>query len=205
MPKQVVLASGNRHKLREVRTILEPIGIRVLGADDVGGLPEVIEDGHTFSENAVKKARAAACATGLACVADDSGLVVRALNGRPGIHSSRYAGPNATDRENVEKLLGELDAVVDRQAKFVCVLALALPESTKVRTASGEVHGTILRECRGRSGFGYDPVFQPIGRDESFAELGEDEKNRISHRAEALRNALSAGFFSCIPDTPQLD
>lgn len=176
----------------------------MLGADDMGGLPEVVEDGLTFRENATKKARAAARITSLPSLADDSGLVVRALDGRPGIHSSRYAGPDATDRKNVEKLLGELKGIEDRRAKFVCVVALALPDGT-VETTEGEVHGTILHECRGQSGFGYDPVFEPTGWDLSFAELGEDEKNRISHRAEALRNALAAGLFSGIPDTPEQD
>ncbi|NOY82396.1 MAG: RdgB/HAM1 family non-canonical purine NTP pyrophosphatase [Kiritimatiellaeota bacterium] len=202
MPKRVLFATGNPHKLCEVRAILAPAGIAVAGARDVGGLPEVDETGETFRENAVAKAVSGCRATGLPTLADDSGLVVHALNGRPGVRSARYAGIDATDRRNLEKLLDEMRTVDDRRAKFVCVMALALPDG-RVETMEGEVRGTLRRAPCGSNGFGYDPIFQPEGRTHSFAELSETEKNRISHRADALRKALRSGLFACVPDTPE--
>ncbi len=203
MPKRLLLATGNPHKLCEVRAILEPVGIEVMGAQDVGGLPEVDESGHTFRDNAVAKALSGCRASGLPTLADDSGLVVPVLNGRPGVRSARYAGAGATDRSNLEKILDEMRTVDDRRAGFVCVMALALPDG-RVETVTGEVRGRLLRAPRGSNGFGYDPIFQPEGSTRSFAELPEAEKNRISHRADALRKALRSGLFAGIPDTPEL-
>lgn len=193
--KELLAATGNRHKLREMRQILTPHGVALLGADDVGGIPAVVEDGVTFEQNAVKKARAVAAATGRLVIADDSGLEVFALQGAPGVWSARYAGQNATDAGNVAKLLDALRCCTDRRARFVCIVALASPAGL-VGTAAGQVTGRILHAPRGRGGFGYDPVFQPDGYDRTFAELPASRKNSLSHRSEALRNALRQGLFS---------
>lgn len=194
MMDELLAATTNQHKLTEIRAILAPRGMRVLGAVDVGGIPDVAEDGQTFEENAVKKATAVAVATGRWVLADDSGLEVKALGGEPGIYSARYAGEDSDDAANVEKLLRCLSGVTDRRARFVCVLALATPREL-VGTARGEVRGRIIGAPRGRSGFGYDPVFVPEGCELTFAEMPADEKNGISHRSEALRAALSEGLL----------
>jgi len=197
----ILFASGNRHKLREVRGILEPLGIRVLGADDVGGLPPVDETGATFAENAVLKARSAAETFGMPALADDSGLEVTALGGRPGIYSSRYAGPDSDDRRNMMRLLREMDGVEDRRARFVCILAVVFPDG-RVRTFEGEVRGRIAHAPRGEEGFGYDPIFVPEGFRKTFGELGEAVKQKLSHRARALRNAVESGIFAEIAHAP---
>lgn len=194
--KALLAATGNSHKLRELRALLSPHGIRILGREDVGGIPDVVEDGDTFAANAVKKAFEVARATGHRCLADDSGLEVFSLAGVPGVYSARYAGENATDEQNVEKLLRNLkdSNLTDRGARFVCVVAVAVPTGL-VGTAFGEVRGTIIRAPRGNGGFGYDPVFVPDGYDKTFAELPADTKNRLSHRSAALRAALAQGLL----------
>ena len=189
MSKEIVAATGNRHKLREIRRILEPHGITVLGSRDVGGIPTVEETCDTFVGNASKKAYEVACAIGRTVLADDSGLEVFALNGRPGVLSARYAGNQAPDAKNVAKLLAEMTDVKERKARFVCVIALAGPTGV-AGTAEGEVRGRIIAQPRGSNGFGYDPVFVPAGYSVTFAELEADEKNRISHRSAALQAVL---------------
>ena len=186
----ILAATGNAHKLVELRAILAPHGIRVLGAGDVGGIPEVDENCLTFAGNAVKKAQEVALASGRTVLADDSGLEVLALNGEPGVFSARYAGIPTDDQANVAKLLGKLQGVTDRRARFVCVIAVATPRGL-VGTASGQVRGRIIDAPRGRGGFGYDPVFVPDGFELTFAELPAAEKNRLSHRANALQAALA--------------
>ena len=191
----LLVASGNRHKLEEIRTILAPCGLRILGAAEVGGLPEVIEDGLTFCANAVKKAREVAVAKKLPALADDSGLEVVALAGRPGVFSARYAGQPGDDAANNRKLLADLAGVTDRRARFVCVIALALPDGRLLGTAEGEVRGRILEAPRGTQGFGYDPLFLPDGGEQTFAELAETAKHQLSHRGNALRQALATGLI----------
>lgn len=195
---QLVVATGNAGKLKEIRRLLEQHHVEVLGLDQFPGVPEVVEDGATFAENAAKKAKTVADFTGLACLADDSGLVVDALDGRPGVHSARFSGDNATDQSNNFKLLNELDAVPDehRQAAFCCVMALCLP-GHPTHFFEGRVEGLILRHEKGDGGFGYDPLFWLPGCQLTMAEIPLDEKNKISHRGKALAQVvefLSANY-----------
>ena len=190
--KKLVLATRNAGKLVEMRRLLEPSGLTVIGLADLPDLPDVVEDGATFAENARKKAETVARLTGLPCLADDSGLVVDALDGRPGIHSARYAGENATDAKNNRKLLDDLTGVPPerRQAAFQCVMALCLP-GEETFFFQGRVGGLILEAPQGEGGFGYDPLFLVEGLDQTMAQLSLDTKNRISHRGKALRQAVA--------------
>ena len=185
---KLILASNNKKKLRELGEILSDMDVELLSQREVGCDFEVEETGTTFAENAYLKAKAVADATGLAAVADDSGLMVEALNGEPGVYSARYApgGHEASDKEKYEYLLSKLVNVEHRAAKFVSSICCILPDGSIIRT-EGECRGEILREPAGEGGFGYDPVFMPQGYDRSMAELGTEVKNRISHRANALR------------------
>lgn len=200
----LLAATGNRHKLIELRAILQPHGIEVLGADDVGGIPAVEEDGKTFVANASKKAAVVAAATGRNVLADDSGLEVLALNGEPGVYSARYAGESSDDQANVAKLLDRLGDGTDRRARFVCVIAIASPAGV-VGTAAGEVRGRILDAPRGAGGFGYDPVFVPDGFEQTFAELPAETKNRLSHRADALRTMLRMELLDRLDESTGVD
>lgn len=185
---KLILASNNKKKLRELGEILSDMDVELLSQREAGCDFEVDETGTTFAENAYLKAKAVADATGLAAVADDSGLMVEALNGEPGVYSARYApgGHEASDKEKYEYLLSKLVNVEHRAAKFVSSICCILPDGSIIRT-EGECRGEILREPAGEGGFGYDPVFMPQGYDRSMAELGTEVKNRISHRANALR------------------
>jgi XTP/dITP diphosphohydrolase len=186
--KKLLVATRNKGKLKEIRALLEGVVEEVLCISDFPNLPETIEDGDTFSDNAMKKAREAAKATGIPALADDSGLIVDALNGAPGVYSARFAGESADDAANNRKLLLELSEVPDdrRKAAFVCAMAFVQPDGTE-RTFTGKVGGRILKEQRGDGGFGYDPLLLVDGYDQTMAELPLDEKNRISHRGQALR------------------
>jgi len=188
---KILAATNNAHKLEELRNILAPRGIEVISAREAGGIDEVVEDAPDFEGNAAKKAIETAKAKGMTVFADDSGLCVDALDGRPGVYSARYA---PTDEERISKLLGELDGVENRQAAFVCVIALASPEGL-IGTARGECPGTISLAPTGEAGFGYDPIFVPEGHARSFAELGEEIKNSMSHRGKALAKAIEKGLF----------
>ncbi len=181
----VVMATRNRHKLEEICEILAGSGIELAGLDDFQDVPEVEEDRDTFEGNAIKKAASAAAATGLRAMADDSGLEVDALGGEPGVYSARYAGEPVSYERNNEKLLKEMKGVKNRRARFVCVVALCEPGGD-CRTLRGTCEGTIAGECRGRGGFGYDPLFIPEGESRTFAEMGDVEKNRLSHRYRAF-------------------
>lgn len=183
----LVVATRNKGKLAEINALLTGLVDKVCGAGDFDGFPETIEDGDTFEANALKKAREAARFTGLPALADDSGLVVDALAGRPGVYSARFAGEGAGDAANNARLLDECRDVPDRQrqAAFVCVLAHVTPDGEE-RLFSGRVAGSILHEHRGNGGFGYDPLFLVDGFGRSMAELTLEEKNRISHRAQAF-------------------
>ncbi|MFZ5996365.1 MAG: XTP/dITP diphosphatase [Nitrospirota bacterium] len=191
----IVLATRNRKKAEELSRILGDLDVRILTLDDFPSCPEVIEDRDTFEGNAIKKAAAIAQCTGTMAVADDSGLEVAVLNGAPGVLSARYAGEHADDAANLEKLLGEMRNVPDGQrgARFVCCIALAAPASgeEEVKTFFGFVEGTIGREPKGQRGFGYDPVFYPEGHARTFAEMGPEEKDALSHRRRALEQLKS--------------
>ena len=189
----LVVATKNRGKLREISRLLEKSSYRVIGLDAYPDAPDVIEDGDTFTANAIKKAEEIAAFTGLLTLADDSGLVVEALGGQPGVHSARYAGDDAADADNNRKLLQEMAEVDegDRQAAFCCVMALVEPGGD-CRTFDGEVKGMILRQPKGEDGFGYDPLFMVREYGRTMAELPLDLKNRISHRGQALKKLIKA-------------
>ena len=189
-----VLASHNAGKIKELRAILEPRGIALKSAADLA-LPEPEETESTFEGNAALKARAACEATGLVCLADDSGLAVDALDGAPGIYSARWAGePRDFDRA-MQRVHDELGGNPDRTARFVSVIALARPDGSIVHYR-GEVTGEIVWPPRGTGGFGYDPVFQPEGESRTFGEMEPAEKQALSHRARALEAMIAAEFGS---------
>ncbi|KWX03838.1 non-canonical purine NTP pyrophosphatase, RdgB/HAM1 family [Carbonactinospora thermoautotrophica] len=187
---RVVLATRNRKKLVELRDILLEAGLDVelLTLDAVPDAPEVAETCLTFAENALLKARAVAWAAGLPAVADDSGICVDALNGMPGVFSARWAGRHGDDQANLDLLLAQVAEVPDdkRGAHFACAAALALPDGT-ARVVEGRLDGVLTRAPRGTNGFGYDPIFQPLGYTRTTAELSPEEKNAISHRGKAFR------------------
>ena len=187
LPKKIVLASGNVGKLREIEGILADLDVEVIAQSELG-VGDADETGATFVENALIKARHAAVATGLPALADDSGLVVEALGGRPGVHSARYSGPGATDDSNIDKLLEELQRVPtgDRAAAFHCCACFVTPDDTSSLIAEGRWEGAILRQRRGTDGFGYDPVFLDPDCGRTAAELGPEQKNARSHRGKAL-------------------
>ncbi|MBK0420190.1 RdgB/HAM1 family non-canonical purine NTP pyrophosphatase [Leucobacter sp. CSA1] len=182
---RVVLASHNAHKLEELRRIIGPLipGIELIGYDG----PEPVENGTSFEQNALLKARAAAEHTGLPAVADDSGIAVDVLGGCPGIFSARWGGPSRSDAANVELLLWQLSDLADehRAAAFVCAAALALPSGEET-VRIGTWPGSVLREPAGAGGFGYDPIFRPDGEERSAAELSPSEKDALSHRTRAF-------------------
>lgn len=183
MFQKLVLASHNQGKIDELSQMLKPYGVKILSARDLE-LPDVEETGKTFAENAALKAETLSKYTGLPCLADDSGLCVDALDGRPGVYSARYAPDNDA---RINKLLQELQASgkKDRSAHFSCVLALKIPQQ-KTKFFEGRVDGRIIEERRGNQGFGFDPVFVPEGYDCTFAEMTKEEKAKISHRGRAL-------------------
>lgn len=187
MIHELVLATRNRHKGEELAALLGDLGIRIRTLDEFPDAPDVIEDGDTCEANAVKKARVIADATGLPAVADDTGLEVDALGGRPGVFAARYAGEHATYEDNCRKLLQELRGIprAQRTARFVTVAAIALPSSA-VQTVRGQLQGLITEEPAGSRGFGYDPIFFVPELGKTLAELSAVEKNRISHRAKAF-------------------
>lgn len=196
-PRRLVLATHNAHKLEELAAILGPAleGFELVPTDG----PDPVEDGLTFAQNALIKARAAVAHTGLPALADDSGIAVDALGGAPGIHSKRYAG-TGVDADNIALLLRELDGAPTRTARFVCAAAFVDPEGTEIVEVA-EWPGEVLSAPVGDGGFGYDPIFRPDGHERSLAELTPEEKNAISHRTQAFRAlmpavaAWSAGSF----------
>jgi XTP/dITP diphosphohydrolase len=183
-----VIATRNAHKLEEIRAIFDAAGMEVLSAKDFPDVPDTVEDRDTFEGNAIKKAQELCDATGLASLADDSGLEVDALGGAPGVYSARYAGESCDYAANNEKLLRELSGQTSRRARFRTVLALCRPGQEPL-TVEGKCEGVIIDELRGSNGFGYDPLFVPDGYDQTFAELPAETKNKISHRANALAEA----------------
>ncbi|MBA1837915.1 RdgB/HAM1 family non-canonical purine NTP pyrophosphatase [Corynebacterium sp. zg912] len=187
---KILVASRNQGKVRELEQVLRELnieGVELVSLHDAPPYPDPVEDGLTFAENALLKARAGAKATGLPCVADDSGLTVKALNGMPGILSARWSGTHGDDQANNDLLLAQMADINDRRAAFVSCCVLATPGGEEY-TAEGRWEGELLREPRGENGFGYDPLFQPADADgRSSAELSAEEKNARSHRGKALR------------------
>ncbi|ACD95750.1 XTP/dITP diphosphatase [Trichlorobacter lovleyi] len=185
---QLLVATRNRGKIKEIKALLDGLVEEIICAADLPDLPETVEDGATFAENALKKAREASKATGLAVLADDSGLVVDGLGGRPGVYSARFAGVGANDAANNVKLLQEVAGLsqVERRAAFVCSMAYVSPDGVE-QLFEGRVGGTIIDQPRGDHGFGYDPLFLVNGYQQTMAELPLEVKNRISHRGQALR------------------
>ena len=181
----IVLATKNQGKLKEIKDLLEGEGVKILSLSDFGPTPEPAENAETFEDNAYDKAVFYARILGYPALADDSGLMVDALDGAPGVRSARWAGPDADDAERCRKLLGELEDKNDRAAAFVCALVLAVPSGPGL-TWIARCEGEILREPRGENGFGYDPVFYYPSLEKTFAELSREEKNKVSHRGLAL-------------------
>ena len=188
--RPLVIATHNKGKIEEFKSFFSGFSITIKGLNDFGPVPEPVEDGKTFEDNAYKKAHFTARVLGFPALADDSGLVVEALGGQPGILSARYAGEGAGDEANIRKLLKAMEAVNDRRAAFECVIAIAVPRGPAL-IYEGRCEGEITRSPSGKNGFGYDPVFyyQPLGK--TFAEMSQEEKNRVSHRGKAMAMLLA--------------
>lgn len=184
---RMIAATKNQGKIRETEKIFGDLGIEVVSAQEEGINVDVEETGSSFIENSLIKARSIAMFCNDIVIADDSGLCVEALGGKPGIHSARYAGENASDKERWEKLLSEMENIEDRSAKFVTSVAVVFPDGREF-TALGEVKGHILKEPIGNNGFGYDPIFYCDELKKSFASAAADEKNSVSHRSRALKS-----------------
>ena len=184
--RRVLLASGNAHKLRELREILTPFGFSLLAPSEAGYSPQVVEDGDTFAANAIKKAQAGLAATGCWTIADDSGIEARALGWAPGVYSARYAGEPCDDQANNRKLVHELAGQTDRHVRYRCVIALARPGEPAM-TWTGSFPGEHIAEPRGTGGFGYDPYVLVPELGKTVAELSSDEKHARSHRGQAVR------------------
>jgi XTP/dITP diphosphohydrolase len=181
----IVIASRNKGKKAEIQELLKDFPVKIKTLDEFGPVPEIEENGKTFEENAYQKASSIARILGLPALADDSGLVVEALDGRPGVHSARYAGEDATDRQRCLKLLREMEGWANRRAAFECIISVAVPSGFAL-TYEGKCEGSIAQSAAGSGGFGYDPIFfyPPLGK--TFAELTAEEKNSVSHRGKAL-------------------
>lgn len=186
--KPIIIATKNKGKAKEFERMFLPLGFEVKTLLDFEEMEDIEETGQTFEENAIIKAEAISALTGQVVIADDSGLIVDALDGAPGVYSARYAGPDKNDDANIDKVLKELEGVPNekRTARFYCALAVAFPNS-KTITVHGTCEGSILGERRGNNGFGYDPIFLVTELGLSMAELSPDEKSKISHRGKALK------------------
>ncbi len=188
--RRIVLASGNLGKAKEISACLDDNLVEIVIQKSLG-VESVPETGSTFVENALIKAHHACHATDLACLADDSGIEVYALRGKPGIHSARFAGSNATDQDNIEKLLANMEGVEDRRCRFFCCMVfMKYPNDPTPEICQGAWEGELLTERRGDKGFGYDPIFLPTGQTSSAAELEPQVKNQLSHRGQALREMV---------------
>ena len=184
---QITLGTGNEHKVFEINEIVKEQGYKKIVFKAVEGDFNPIENGSTFEENSLIKAREGARLSGMLTLADDSGLCIEALNGAPGLYSARYAG---TQDEKIARILKELDGQENRKAKFVCYMTLVDKDGNTIHTTKGECHGQIIKERKGSNGFGYDPIFMPDGYDITLAKMSEDGKNKISHRGKALTQML---------------
>lgn len=186
---KLIIASNNKHKIYEIKKILGEKFPDILSMSEAGIDHETVEDGETFLENALKKAREIAEISGCAALADDSGICVSALGGAPGVYSARFCGVHGNDEGNNKLLLEKLQSESDKSAYYACAMALVYPCGKEV-TAMGYMHGDITENPRGSRGFGYDPLFVPKGEGRTVAEMTDDEKNAISHRAAALKELL---------------
>lgn len=189
--KTVMIATKNPGKVKEFTELFQKYGIRVQSLLDVARTMDVEETGETFSENAILKAETISKLTGETVISDDSGLVIDALDGRPGVYSARFSGPEKNDSANIQKVLQELDGVPleNRTARFVCVLAVAVPGENTL-TFEGKCEGLVTQETSGNNGFGYDPIFYLPEKAQTMAELSQQEKNKISHRAKAMKQMV---------------
>ena len=183
---KIIAATNNKGKVKEIKSIFGTLGVEVLSLYDEGLDIEVEETGDTFEKNALIKARAVAMLTDDIVIADDSGLCIDALDGKPGVYSARYAGENASDADKINKVLSEMEGKTDRRASFMTSMAVVLPDGTELVTM-GEVKGQILHEPVGDNGFGYDPIFRSDELEKSFAQATDEEKNSVSHRGRALK------------------
>jgi XTP/dITP diphosphohydrolase len=190
MDKIIVLATSNQNKVKELRALVKDFPVEIRCLKDFGPIPEAVEDGTSFEENAYKKALHYARILGLPALADDSGLVVDALDGAPGVYSARYSGENATDWDNCEKLLQEMKDKTNRTARFECVLSLAVPHGPAL-TWEGRCEGRITEQRQGEAGFGYDPVFFYEAFGKTFAEVRMEEKSQVSHRGQAMQEFVA--------------
>lgn len=186
---KLIIASNNKHKIAEIKSILNGEFEEILSLSEAGINHETVEDGETFLENSLKKAREICAISGSAALADDSGLCVNSLGGAPGVYSARYSGEGADANSNNRLLLKNLEGVVDRSAYFSCTVALVYPDGREV-VAEGRVNGEIIDSYRGENGFGYDPIFFVKEKGKTLAEMSDDEKNAISHRGNALAALL---------------
>lgn len=187
MIQELIIATQNKHKIEEIEPLL-PQNIKLISLKELGFDGDIPETGTTLAENALQKARFVYNKFGKNCFADDTGLEIQSLDGRPGVYSARYAGEGCTPKDNVAKVLGEMKGITQRQAKFSTVIALIFDQVEYL--FEGEVLGEILTAQTGEEGFGYDPIFKPLDFDLSFAQMPLDEKNKISHRARALAKML---------------
>jgi XTP/dITP diphosphohydrolase len=185
-PVNLVIATRNKGKTSEIKSLLSGFPLIIRDLDNFGTIPEVKEDGETFDDNAYKKASFAAKILGFPALADDSGLVIEALGGAPGVHSARYAGENISDEERCLKILNEMKGKSNRKASFECVISIAVPGGAAL-TYEARCEGLIAEELKGTNGFGYDPIFYFPPLKKTFAELTQQEKNRVSHRGKALK------------------
>lgn len=184
---KIVFATGNPNKLKEINSAIN--GFKIIGLKDLGITEEIPETGDTLMKNALQKAKYVYNKTGLDCFSDDTGLEIEALNYRPGVYSAMYAGPDCNAENNIRKVLQELEESTNRKAQFKTVIALIL--NGKEYFFKGVVNGVILKERSGKGGFGYDPIFRPIGYEESFAKMTIDQKNEISHRGLAVKKLIT--------------
>ena len=189
--RELLIGTRNRHKTEEISRLLKDLPIKVRDLNEFPNIPPVKEDGKTLLENSRKKANTYGGLTHLACLADDTGLEVEALNGAPGVYSARYAGEDCSYSDNCSKLLGELGGNPNRRAAFKTVISLYEHETGEVTTTEGVIEGEITRELRGTNGFGYDPIFLSKETGKTFAEMSLEEKNAVSHRARAVKKMIA--------------
>ena len=186
---KLLLATRNKDKIKEIKEILKDLDVKILSASDIPGMPDVIEDKDTIEENAIKKAIECAVFSRMLTLADDTGLFVEALDGKPGVHAARFAGENCSYKDNRDKMLREMTGKTNHKAQFRTVVAFASPEGL-IDTALGKIDGTITESEIGTGGFGYDAIFRADETGRTFGEMSEKEKNKISHRSRAFRNMI---------------